>query len=143
MNKKLFTNATIIKANQNIIYKVLKNPEYLLKWIPDITNISKSNDENLTFTIIRSSSSLIPREVIKITEKNNTVIYNSINDRLEYQLIFSFLNTENEDTKIQEELIIQKNNLYLPLKLLSPIAKRAFQNNLENLVNFIEKANFI
>lgn len=134
MNDKLFTNSVTINAKAAAARQILTNPSQLVKWVPEINAVDQSRD---SFIITRSQEALNQVEVITVELTDSTIIYHSRQGRLNYDLVFTLLESDNH-LQIQEELIIDDSETKLPLKLLAPIAKHALNVNLINLGRLIE-----
>ncbi len=135
--KKLFTNSVLVKAQSNEVKRILLDPMSLIKWNPVIAEITKIDDK--TFAIHRDVEALNKDEVISISPVENQIIYSSTSGRLEYQLIFSLIE-ENLFTSIKE-VFYTSDETKLPMVLLKPIAKNAFNSNLIQLKEIIEQLN--
>ncbi|MDN2453672.1 SRPBCC family protein [Lactobacillus sp. UCMA15818] len=135
MDQKLFSNVVLVNAEEEEVRKILESPENLLKWIPEITTVEKGNHD---FSITRVAPALNQQETITVEKGNNSVTYNSKGGRLEYRIVF-LLSGQDRQTTIQEDVYVEKQaDIFLPLKLLAPIAKYSFNTNLNNLAAFIE-----
>ncbi|TLQ04493.1 SRPBCC family protein [Pediococcus stilesii] len=136
MQQKLFSNVVTVDAESKQVQQVLANPQYLLEWVPEITMV-KQNDKK--FTINRAETALNQHEVVRVKRNANEIRYVSTEGRLEYEIAF-LITGEGKRTIIQEDVYVpEKAHLHLPLKLLAPIAKHAFNTNLNNLASLIEK----
>jgi len=135
--KKLFTNSVLVKAQSNEVKRILLDSMSLIKWNPAITEITKIDDK--TFSIHRDVEALNRDEVISISEAKNQIIYSSTGGRLEYQLMFSLIG-EDKFTVIKE-VFYMSDETKLPMVLLKPIAKNAFNSNLIQLKEIIEQLN--
>ena len=62
--KKLFINTIFIQSNLERLSTILKSPQNLSKWVPDINSVSPKDDY---FLISRSSSALNNFEKISVT----------------------------------------------------------------------------
>ncbi|MFT9004817.1 MAG: SRPBCC family protein [Liquorilactobacillus hordei] len=135
MDQKLFSNVVLVSAEIEEVKRLLEEPENLLKWIPEITTVDKKKHD---FSITRAKPALNQQETITVEKGNNSVIYDSKGGRLEYQIVF-LLSGQAGQTTIQEDVYVEKQtDIFLPLKLLVPIAKYSFNTNLNNLAAFIE-----
>lgn len=136
MEKPLFSNVISIKSSKEKISLFLKNPETLLKWIPDIIQVQPIGNNN--FSIYRTDSALNKNEEISVSSKNDTIYYESTGGKLKYTLIFN-LTSKNATTLLEENFYLSENeHSHLPLKLLMPIAKHAFNSNLQSFKRIIE-----
>ncbi len=136
MDTKLFTNVVRLESSVDWAKKILSNPQYLLKWVPEVTTVDKSDG---TFMVKRNGNALNQTELIHVEEDDSKVIYVSSGGKLEYRLEFS-ISAEDKKTVVQEDLYIPENvDTRIPVKLLAPIAEHAFSVNLDNLAVLIEK----
>lgn len=131
--KKLFTNTIFIQSNLERLSTILKSPQNLSKWVPDINSVSPKDDY---FLISRSSSALNNFEKISVTSQDNSIIYTSTGGRLEYELHFDLTNKDDR-TLVEQTLLVDEALTKLPLTLLAPIAKHAFHENLSSLERLI------
>lgn len=131
--KKLFTNTIFIQSNLERLSTILKSPQNLSKWVPDINSVSPKDDY---FLISRSSSALNNFEKISVTSQDNSIIYTSTGGRLEYELHFDLTNKDDR-TLVEQTLLVDGTLTKLPLTLLAPIAKHAFHENLSSLERLI------
>jgi hypothetical protein len=131
--KKLFTNTIFIQSNLERLSTILKSPQNLSKWVPDINSVSPKDDY---FLISRSSSALNNFEKISVTSQDNSIIYTSTGGRLEYELHFDLTNKDDK-TLVEQTLLVDETLTKLPLTLLAPIAKHAFHENLSSLERLI------
>ncbi|KRL01488.1 hypothetical protein [Liquorilactobacillus capillatus] len=135
--KELFTNLTTINSTTEVIQEILKKPQHLLEWVPDIEVINTSNNQ---FHIARNASALNQHEVLTITATSTTITYHSTRGRLECDLIFKI--SAAADTTIVEQTLFLSDDtaLPLPVTLLAPFAKHAFKQNLNTLKNLAERS---
>lgn len=131
--KKLFTNTIFIQSNLERLSTILKSPQNLSKWVPDINSVSPKDDY---FLISRSSSALNTFEKISVTSQDNSIIYTSTGGRLEYELHFDLTNKDDR-TLVEQTLLVDETLTKLPLTILAPIAKHAFHENLSSLERLI------
>ncbi|KRK45624.1 hypothetical protein N0K71_05640 [Dellaglioa algida] len=136
MNELLFSNTISIESSKETIALLLQNPKFLLKWVPDIIQVDPLDDQK--FNIRRTDSALNKNEQLSISTENDTISYQSTGGKLEYTL--SFILTSNDTKTLVEECfyLSPNNHSHLPLKLLTPIAKHAFNSNLQGLKKVIE-----
>ncbi len=139
MTKEFFTNTIATHATVATIKQILSNPQQLLRWDPEVSTVN--NDAN-GFWLQRSGSALNQREHIAIGSQANQIFYRSTGGRIAYDLIFTLV-AEDGQTVIQESFyLVGENRLKLPLTLLAPIAKHAFNINLTNLAQLAETSSF-
>lgn len=132
--EKLFQNEILIKANKASVQQFLLTAPNWLKWNWAIGKIDKVGEN--TYSIHRDVDALNKDEIVEIKAVDNKVICQSTTGRLEYQLVFEIIEQAGF-TRVTEALY-QTNNLQLPLKLLAPVAKHAFNQNLQALKNLLE-----
>lgn len=136
MDKPLFSNIISIKSSKERISLFLKNPEALLKWVPDIIQVQPIDNDK--FNIHRTDSALNKNEQISVSSENDTIYYQSTGGKLEYTLIFNLI-SENTTILLKESFYLAENDhSHLPLKLLIPITKHAFNSNLQGFKRLIE-----
>lgn len=137
MNELLFSNIISIESSKEKIALLLQNPKFLIKWVPDVIQVDPLNDQK--FNIHRTESALNKSEQLSVSTENDTISYQSTGGKLEYTLSF-ILTSKGTKTLVEESLYLSKNNhSYLPLKLLAPIAKHAFNSNLQGLKMISER----
>ncbi|WP_274805708.1 SRPBCC family protein [Lacticaseibacillus rhamnosus] len=134
--KNLFTNVIAVHANATKVKAMLADPMQMLKWIPEIDTVTE--DQN-RFQIIRQTTALNQSEMITVTAAADSVTYHSTEGRLAYDLTFTFT-TADDQTVVTETLAVpESTDTHLPLKLLAPIAKHAFYENLTNFATLVER----
>lgn len=133
--KELFTNLITINTKPEAIQNVLKNPQRLLEWIPEIQSVKAGENH---FHIRRISSALNQLEVLSVTTTTDSITYHSTKGRLEYDLVFKLTGADDQTIVAQTLLLKSKTPLSLPACLLAPIAKHAFKQNLNGLKNLVE-----
>ncbi|KRN99006.1 hypothetical protein [Companilactobacillus kimchiensis] len=132
--EKIFSNQILIKQELNQIKDILLQPEKLSQWNPAILRVTKLAED--TVSIQRNIKAVNETEVIKIRQTAEKVIYQSFGGRLIYQLEFH-LQTINESTLVEEQFYLTEATK-LPMGLLAPIAKNAFNQNLTALKRIAE-----
>ena len=136
MIKNLFTNVIAVHANATEVKAMLADPTQMLKWIPEIDTVTE--DQN-RFKIIRQTTALNQSEMITVTTAADSITYHSTEGRLAYDLTFTFT-TADDQTVVTETLAVpESTDTHLPLKLLAPIAKHAFYENLTNFATLVER----
>lgn len=134
--KNLFTNVITVHANATEVKAMLADPTQMLKWIPEIDTVTE--DQN-RFQIIRQTTALNQSEMITVTTAADSITYHSTEGRLAYDLTFTFT-TADDQTVVTETLAVpESTDTHLPLKLLAPIAKHAFYENLTNFATLVER----
>ncbi|WP_054734048.1 hypothetical protein [Lentilactobacillus parafarraginis] len=135
MEAKLFTNMVMVTTGADRVKQVLMKPQNMPQWVPEISIVDEQPDG---FRIQRNEAALNQTELIRVTAENNQITYMSTEGRLEYRLVFTLTN-ENNQTVIQEDFYIPDDtDRHLPVRLLAPIAKHAFHTNLINLGSLVE-----
>lgn len=132
--KKLFKNEILIKADKKDFQKFILTAPNWLKWNWAIGKIETVGEN--TYAIHRDVDALNKDEIVEIKAVDNKIICQSTTGRMEYQLVFE-LTDQAGLTKVTETLY-PTNNLQLPLTLLAPIAKHAFNQNLQVLKELLE-----
>lgn len=136
MNDKIFENKAETIVDLEKVENTLLNLNNLLKWSPDVTVVDEAR--NNEFIIRRQDNTFNDYEEITVKSENSDVSYISQEGKIEYNLIFNIRN-DGEKTHIKQTLYVtNQDKIKLPLKILSPIAKKAFKSNLNNLVELIE-----
>ena len=133
--KKYFTNSTITGATKNEVESILLNTRQIIAWNPAISSVTQI-DTN-TFSVHRNQVALVNDEIISVIKENGKIILHSHGGKLEYKLIFE-LSSKSQQTKITETLFVVDDG-HLPLVLLRPIAKNAFNHNLQMLSKLCDK----
>ncbi|WP_311407677.1 hypothetical protein [Liquorilactobacillus uvarum] len=133
--KELFTNFITINTSLEVIQDLLKNPQHLLEWVPEVQVVEAEENH---FHIKRTASALNQQETLTVEATADSIIYHSTGGRLEYDAIFKMTNTGHQ--MIVEQTLLLKDNvsLLLPTSLLAPIAKHAFKQNLNALKKLAE-----
>ncbi|WEV50873.1 SRPBCC family protein [Lactobacillus sp. ESL0731] len=135
MEQKIFTNVRLVNQTQEQVQRFLLQPQSLLKWVPEIRITEQSSDQ---FVIERTTEAPNKREQIKIISDNDQVTYVSTQGKIAYRVEFQ-LSKQSGKTLIEESLYLADQVAgKLPLKLLKPIAKHAFNLNLNNLAQVLE-----
>ena len=136
MMKNLFTNVITVHANATEVKAMLADPTQMLKWIPEIDTVTEDQNQ---FQIIRQTTALNQSEMITVTTAADSITYHSTEGRLAYDLTFTFT-TADDQTVVTETLAVpESTDTHLPLKLLAPIAKHAFYENLTNFATLVER----
>lgn len=136
MMKNLFTNVIAVHANATEVKAMLADPTQMLKWIPEIDTVTEDQNQ---FQIIRQTTALNQSEMITVTTAADSITYHSTEGRLAYDLTFTFT-TADDQTVVTETLAVpESTDTHLPLKLLTPIAKHAFYENLTNFATLVER----
>ncbi len=136
MMKNLFTNVIAVHANATEVKAMLADPTQMLKWIPEIDTVTEDQNQ---FQIIRQTTALNQSEMITVTPAADSITYHSTEGRLAYDLTFTFT-TADDQTVVTETLAVpESTDTHLPLKLLAPIAKHAFYENLTNFATLVER----
>jgi hypothetical protein len=133
--KKYFTNSTITDATKNEVESILLNTRQIMAWNPAISSVTQI-DTN-TFSVHRAQAALVNDEIISVIKEKGKIILYSRGGKLEYKLIFE-LSAKTQQTVITETLFIVDDE-HLPLVLLRPIAKNAFNHNLQMLGKLCDK----
>ncbi|KRO04806.1 hypothetical protein IV54_GL000831 [Levilactobacillus paucivorans] len=131
-NTAVFTNEVLAQATVADSQKVLADPQALLKWVPDITTVAAGAN---AFEVTRQDAALNQHERITVTATAGQVTYESTQGRLAYRLVFT-LTAQEAGTRIREALYVP-DHTGLPIKLMAPIAKRAFYQNLTRLAQIV------
>lgn len=131
-NTAVFTNEILAQVPVATIQKVLADPQALLNWVPDITTVTSGVN---AFEIKRQGAALNQHERLAVTATDDQVTYQSTQGRLAYRLVFT-LTAQKAGTLIQEALYVP-DSAGLPVKLMAPIAKRAFHQNLTRLAQIV------
>jgi len=133
--KKYFTNSTITAATKNEVELVLLNIGQIMAWNPAISSVTQI-DTN-TFSVHRNQVALVNDEIISVIKENGKIVLYSHGEKFEYKLIFE-LSSKSQQTVITETLFVVDDG-HLPLVLLRPIAKNAFNHNLQMLSKLCDK----
>lgn len=133
--KKYFTNSTITGATKNEVELVLLNIGQIMAWNPAISSVTQI-DTN-TFSVHRNQVALVNDEIISVIKENGKIVLYSHGEKFEYKLIFE-LSSKSQQTVITETLFVVDDG-HLPLVLLRPIAKNAFNHNLQMLSKLCDK----
>lgn len=138
--KKLFTNVAVVEASREAVMGVISNADRLIEWDTDIALVEK-NEAAGSYHITRQGAALNPEETLAVgMPDDHTVVYSSTGGRLEYEVTFD-VSPQGERTRVEETLAVHKDaDSHLPLTLLTPIAKHAFNVMLMNLGRVIEVA---
>lgn len=133
--KKYFTNSITTGVARDEVESVLLNVEQIMAWNPSISKVVPI-DIN-TFSIHRDQKAIVNDEIISVAKDNGKIIWYSHGKKLEYKLVFELL-ASGQQTVITETLFVVDDG-YLPLGLLRPIAKNAFNHNLQMLGELCDK----
>lgn len=101
------------------------------------TDPSSIDSDQSLFTVHRAKGALNHFETIQVENKGDKIIYRSTKGRLEYDLEFQ-IESGDSLTQVMETLFVDTEHTKIPIKLLAPIAKHAFSENLSNLGRIIE-----
>ncbi|WP_265459607.1 hypothetical protein [Enterococcus sp. HY326] len=135
MTKPLFTNVTSTTATTERVRDFLLDLENITQWAPEISSLQNSE---MGMTLTRIGHALNAVEEISVTEADGKIIYHSIGGKLAYDLEF-VLEKQQQQTKISQMLhFTEPNYLSIPLSLVKPIIKQAFQENLHRLAAVVQ-----
>ncbi|WP_057754031.1 hypothetical protein [Weissella kandleri] len=138
MNEKIFENESETVASFEKVENTLMDLNNLLKWVPDVTVVDGVGNDEYKYIVRRHDNAFNDYEEITIKNEDSNIIYISQKGNIEYNLIFNIHN-DGGKTRIKQALYItNQGKIKLPLKILSPIAKKAFKSNLNNLVKLVE-----
>jgi len=132
--KKLFTNEILINADKETVQQFLLQATNLLKWNWAIGTVEEIRP-NIYF-IQRNVEAVNQTATVEIRSEGEKVIFESTQGKLEYLFVFELSNV-NGLTRVKETFY-PTNNTNLPLVLLAPIAKNAFNKNLAALKSILE-----
>lgn len=131
-----FDNTIIVHASQGAVTRILENPLHLTDWDSEIRLVQPNNTGG-DYTILRTGDAVNTSERLVIRHPNPDIItYDVRGDKLSYRVEFS-LNATEAATVITEHVDVAAGSL--PLTLFRPIAKHAFQKNLQALAQFAER----
>ena len=133
--KKYFTNSITTGATRDEVESVLLNVEQIMAWNPAISKVVSININ--TFSIHRDQKAIVNDEIISVAKDDGKIIWHSHGKKLEYKLVFELL-ASGQQTVTTETLFVVDDG-YLPLGLLRPIAKNAFNHNLQMLGELCDK----
>lgn len=137
MTKKVFTTTRNAAASLETVATVISHPQRILDWVPEVATVTAAPNST-TFHVTRQGDALNTEEDVTVTSTDGVVEYESRGGRLAYNLRFDLEDT-GEGTLISETLSVPDDtDTHLPLRLLAPIAHRAFATNLSHLVALIE-----
>ncbi|MHC5375197.1 hypothetical protein ACYSNU_15625 [Enterococcus sp. LJL120] len=135
MTKPLFTNVTSTTATTERVRDFLLDLENIARWAPEISSLQNSETG---ISITRSGHALNAVEEISVTEDDGKIIYHSTGGKLAYDLEF-VLESQRQHTQIFQVLhLTEPNFLSIPLSLVKPIIKQAFQENLSRLATVVQ-----
>lgn len=137
--KELFTNLITINTAPEVIQNILKNPQHLLEWVPEIQVV---NADHNRFEIKRDSSALNQQEVLTIATTADSITYHSTGGRLAYDALFKITAADRKTIVEQTLLLTDQPSLPLPTGILAPIAKHSFKQNLNALKRLAESIGY-
>jgi len=135
MTAALFTNEVTTQADQAAVRKVLLAPTNLPLWATEIDRVTAEADDYL---VERTGAALNPQERLHVTATDDQVTYQSYDGRVDYRVVFTLKGQEGK-TLIQEAFYLTTTPSWLPVPLLAPVAKHAFQQELARLAILVEQ----
>ncbi|MBM7711230.1 hypothetical protein [Enterococcus xiangfangensis] len=137
MNQPVVSNEITVSKPTAEVKTFLGVIDSLLLWDSEVT-VVKNN--STTFTITRSKNAVNSTEEVTIEKLENQVIYHFIGEKLTYDIQF-ILNEKEMTTQIIENVIlINKENFFLPVQLFRPILKAALEEKLINLAQILNQS---
>lgn len=133
--KELFNNQITIQSNSERIKQVLLDGLKLKIWNPSIMTVDKL--EKNTYEIRRNEGPNRYEKII-VKSKQYRVIYQSTGGYLEYKIEFD-IKDYGDLTDVRETFLINSERSRFPIKLLTPIAKNAFNHNLTSLKLILDR----
>ncbi|WP_407886415.1 SRPBCC family protein [Levilactobacillus sp. N40-8-2] len=137
MLEPLFQNSATTRAHRERLRTILTHPENLPLWDAEIVEVNPEADG---FRILRRSPALNTEEHVTVRTTPNKVIYQSQGGRLAYQLVFTLGSAASQTTITEALTVPTTDKLPVPLRLLAPIAKQAFAQNLQAFVTLAESS---
>ncbi|WP_462400625.1 SRPBCC family protein [Lacticaseibacillus pantheris] len=134
--QKFFDNTITIQANPAAVADILANPQRLVNWDEEINTVDTT--ANHTFAIHRHQDAINAAEELTVSNKGDVISYHVQGDRLNYQV--DFMLTENgDDTVVVQTVAVDSAGVAgVPLKLMRPVARRGFMQNLRVLATVAE-----
>jgi predicted ribosome-associated RNA-binding protein Tma20 len=133
--EKLFSNKIKIDASEDTVRKVLLDVPSMMKWNPEISKLTKISED--TYDLHRDNRAINQNEKVTLIQEDGKIIFSSVGDRLNYRLEFK-LKTEDNVTKLHEKVFVDASAVPVPLSLIAPITKHAFNQNLNALKALVE-----
>lgn len=165
--KTLFTNTITVAAEKATVHTIIAKLSNLPLWDPEVSVTEISSAEaaggvggtvpSRSFHLTRSGEALNTEEIVTVSEPSDEeIVYTSTGGRLAYVPTFRVLDAvktgaiadaaaavlaaqPTPTTRIEETLAVSADaDTHLPLALVKPIAKHAFNANLTRLAHVIE-----
>lgn len=137
MDNQIFTNNIIVEAPTSRIRKTLLNLRNILKWDPEIAEVSPIDTNE--FMILRHGGAINKVETIKVTETDQNIQYESSDGKIPYRIIWKAIALENGQSEVSQTLILNNQNSGFSIaKLIRPIIQSAFMENLTGLKRIVE-----
>lgn len=136
MDQPFVTNEIIVSKHIGEVEAFLRAIDSLCLWNSEII-MKKSNGRS--FTITRSKKAANDKEEVIIESVKNRIIYHFVGEKLSYDVHF-ILNEQEENTHIIENMVIvNKDNFFLPVQLFRSIVKTALAEKLTNLAQILNQ----
>lgn len=134
MTTNLFQNDVWVAVTPATVRAALVNVPQLVVWNPEIGQVTATPTG---FTLTRTTAALNRTETVTIHSAPNRVSYQSRGDRLDYRLVFDLVPRDG-GTTLRETFTPETAAPWLTW--LAPVAKRAFQRNLQQLARLLTLA---
>ncbi len=137
MTKELFTNEILIDADNRRIEQLLLNLENIIKWNPEIKQVAPIDHDE--YLILRHGGALNTTETIKVTQRGNTIEYESFDGAINYLIEWEFESLSGYQTRLKQTLSLTSTTALNGVALmLKPVIRNAFQDNLTGIKRVVE-----
>lgn len=137
MNKQIFTNNITVTASTNHIRGILLNLNNILKWDPEIAEVSPIDTNE--FMILRHGGAINKVETIRVTISDQKIQYEFFDGKIPYRIIWETLPLENGKSEISQTLLLDNQSTGFNIaKLIRPVIQSAFMENLTGLKRIVE-----
>ncbi|MCQ2570316.1 MAG: SRPBCC family protein, partial [Limosilactobacillus sp.] len=137
MTKELFTNEILIDADNRRIEQLLLNLENIIKWNPEIKQVATIDHDE--YMILRHGGALNTTETIKVTQRGNTIEYESFDGTINYLIEWELESLSRHQTRLKQTLSLTSTTALNGVALmLKPVIRNAFQDNLTGIKRVVE-----
>lgn len=137
MTKELFTNEILIDADNRRIEQLLLNLENIIKWNPEIKQVAPIDHDG--YMILRHGGALNTTETIKVTQRGNTIEYESFDGTINYLIEWELESLSGHQTRLKQTLSLTSTTALNGVALmLKPVIRNAFQDNLTGIKRVVE-----
>lgn len=132
----LFTNTVHSNSSLTKTRDFLGDPENLPRWNSAVQSVTAENDNQ--FVLYRETGAIIPQERLHIITAESLIIFQSTGGKFDYDLVFELTPSPDFGLTIKESCYLTSRSFSLVTKIITPIIKKAFNDNLTTLKQILD-----